>query len=626
MCGIAGIYHYHNQLNAQPEILEAMANEIKHRGPNNSGVFTHGPGGLAYRRLSIIDTKEQDQPILTNEDQTLRISFNGEIYNFPELKEELLAKGHRFYTGTDTEMVLHLYEEKGIDCVKRLNGIFAFAILDLRDNSMFVARDQMGIKPLYYTEFDNKIAFASEIKSLLTLPNLPRHVDPYAMNLYFKYRFVPDPLTMFDGIYKLPPGHCMKISENGKKIVKYYDLRSRFYASDSRYAGKIKSEAEAISLIREVVKDAVKRQLLADVPLGAFLSGGLDSSIVVGIMSQLGSDPVKTFSIGFSENEYDELSFAKQIGQRYGTDHHEIILSPDHVKSLPEILWHLDEPLADPAAVPVFFLSQLARKDVTVVLTGEGGDELFAGYKEDFQYPLGSLLKPMPGATRSALAIAFAELPIQRGKARGYRSLLSEKQRAEHILTDVFRFQQPPILPHSAPDASDEFSTYSFDSFWNKANGLSWLDKMMYLETSIWLSGDPLMKVDKMTMAQSLEARVPLLDMEVVELAFQIPSDYKNPQGVEKYLLRQAFKDILPTDIFERKKSAFELPLKSWLAHELKDMVNEHLSIDRLNASPYLDATMARKVVDDHQQDRKNYAYEVWALLCFQLWYQRWMT
>ena len=522
MCGIAGIYQFNEHDPVDYKELESMATTLKHRGPNNQGIFSAGNGGLAYRRLSIIDPTEQEQPLLTNEDETLRIAYNGEVYNFHGIKQELISKGHTFYTGTDTETILHLYEEEGPACVKRLNGIFAFAILDMRDNSLFIARDHLGIKPLYYVKTSQRLAFASEIKALLDLPDVHRAVDPAALSLYFRYRFVPDPVTMFEDIYKLPPGHWMLIKGDSVTIERYYNVRSRFHSADSRYHPK--SDAEAIELTRTVVTDAVKRQLLSDVPLGAFLSGGVDSSIVVGTMAELMSEPVKTFSIGFAEGEYDEMFYARQISERYKTDHDEIVLSPEHVKQLPDIVWHLDEPLADPAAVPTFFLSQLAQKKVTVVLTGEGGDELYAGYKEDYPYFLGSLLAAVPKQARLAVAQLLAISPLTTGKTRAYRSLLPHAQRAEHVLTDLFRFDDAPILPIRFSPENTPLQSYSFDRFWEQAEGLDWLDKMLYLETSIWLPGDPLMKVDKMSMAHSLEARVPLLDMEVVELALQIPS------------------------------------------------------------------------------------------------------
>lgn len=620
MCGIAGIYNLNPNNVVEPEHLWKMGDEIAHRGPDNKSIYHAQNMGLAYRRLSIIDTLEREQPILRNEDDSLHISFNGEIYNFQALKEELVEKGHEFYTGTDTEMILHLYEEEGVNCVTRLNGIFAFAIMDERDHSMFIARDQLGIKPLYYTHRNESIYFSSEIKALLVHSDVKRQVNPESLDLYFRYRFVPDPLTMFDEIYKLPPGHTMIIKDGDITFNQYFSLSKVFTAPD-----RVKSEEEAIEVVRDSIKDAIHRQLLADVPLGAFLSGGIDSSIVVGVMSEIMDTPVNTFSVGFSDKEYDEMYFARQVSERYKTNHHELVLSPEHVKELENIIWHLDEPLADPAAVPTYFISKLAREHVTVVLTGEGGDELFAGYKEDFTYPLQPMLSVLSSDMRQALAETVASTPLPKGKTKLMRTLQSDRQRAEHILTDLFRFEQAPVLPYKNSDENIPINDFNFDYYWNKTKGMDWTKKMLYLESKIWLPGDPLMKVDKMTMGHSLEARVPLLDMEVVHLAGAIPTRFKNPDMIEKSILRNAFKDILPHDILERKKSAFEIPVKSWLQNELKPMVETYLSKESLSRSGYINADQAHAVVQQHLNGKRDYKYEVWALLVFQIWHERWL-
>ncbi|MBU1110725.1 asparagine synthase (glutamine-hydrolyzing) [Patescibacteria group bacterium] len=652
MCGICGLYNLNKNWPASREEIERMKTAIKHRGPDDEGIFCHQNAGLGYQRLSIIDTTSRPQPILTNEDQSLRISFNGEIYNFPELRKELLGKGHCFYTDTDTETILHLYEEEGENCVKRLNGIFALAIYDLAKGLLFLARDPMGVKPLYYTGYPaslcephyasasasigdsgtkglppvalakgGRFAFASEIKALLTLPWVKKEVNLDAVPLYFRYRFTPDPLTMFKNIYKLSPGCWMKVTESGIEVREYDDPNSKLQF-------KIQNEEQVVRSVRQTMQSAVQRQLLSDVPLGAFLSGGVDSSIIVGLMSQIMSEPVKTFSIGFSESEYDEMQYARQISRRYGTDHHEVVLSPRHVKALPEIVRLLDEPLADAAAVPFYFLSQLARKEVTVVLTGEGGDELFAGYKENFPYSLANLFKILPASARRGTASLIARMPNMTGKTRLYRSVLPDKDRAEHILTDLFRYEKPPLEIGLNPirGFNPKKGLNPFNDFWRRTASMDWLSKMLYLETAIWLPGDPLMKVDKMTMAHALEARVPFLDLEVVELAGQIPSHLKNKNGIEKYLLREAFKDLLPMDILARKKFAFEIPIREWLQNELKPIVREYLSEEKLEMSGLLDAPGAHRLVKQHLEGRKDYKFELWALLCFQLWYDQWFV
>ncbi len=622
MCGIAGLYYFNRDETVGEPTVKGMTDAIAHRGPDNQGVFLHRQTGLGYRRLSIIDTTEQSQPILTNESQSLRISFNGEIYNYQSIKEKLLERGHQFYTGTDTETIVHLYEDFQGDCVKELNGIFAFILADLEKNSLFIARDHIGIKPMYYVHTPKGFACASEIKSLLTLPWVTKKINYDALQFYLRYRFVPDPLTMFEGIYKLPPGHTMTVSESGVEIREYWDLSTEIREHRRDLNGT--TEGQCISVVHNTVSEAVKRQLIADVPVGAFLSGGIDSSIVVGLMSQFMSQPVKTFSIGFTERDFDETNYARMISKRFGTDHEEILLTPNHVKQLPAILWHLDEPLADPAAVPTFFLSEETRKKVTVVLTGEGGDELFAGYKEDFPYRVGALLHSFPSELREMVAKYLTKLPISKGKTRLYRSILSDAQRAEHILTDVFRFEEPPVNRDLIVDSDKK--TYSFDEHWQKTQGMDWLEKMMYLETRIWLPGDPLMKVDKMSMAHGLEARVPLLDMEVVRVATQIPSSLKNNQGIEKYLLRKAFEDLLPNEIYTRKKTAFELPVGRWLQDPLSGYLEEYLSQKKLARAGCWDIPVVREMLKMHHAGKKDYRYELWAILTFQIWYDKWFA
>lgn len=627
MCGITGIYNFNKEKAADEDLLRRMTDVISHRGPDNQGIFIGQNCGLGLRRLSIIDTIEQEQPILTNEDQTLRIAYNGEIYNFPELKKELLQKGHKFYTATDSEVILHLYEEEGKNLVKRLNGMFAIAIYNAPEAHLFLARDHLGIKPLYYCEHDGSFYFASEIKAILENPQIPREVDLDSFDLYMNYRFVPAPRTMFKGIKKLLPGHRMIVSKKGIEIDEYWNIQKGIASTDflpQIDTDKLGIEKYAAKTVRELLTESVKMQLIADVPLGAFLSGGVDSSIVVGTMSQLMRAPVKTFSIGFSESYYDEMFFARQIAKRFRTDHHEIILKPEQVKLLPKIIWHMDEPLADPAAVPMYLLAQDASKKVKVVLTGEGGDELFAGYKENFPYHLSSLFSFLPNNVRFAFANVIAKLPNVAGKTRLYRSLLPEKERAQHILYDIFRFLGKRKLYSS--NFLNSLSLLNplnpLDNHWKKRTGWNWLTKMQYLETKIWLPDDPLLKADKMLMANSMEGRVPILDYRLVEVAFSIPWQLRAKNGVEKYILRKAFSDILPQDIFARKKRAFEIPIKKWLREELKPLVNETLSKKEIEVANFFKWIEVEKILNAYYSGKRDFAYEIWALLCFQIWHK----
>ncbi|MBM4401637.1 MAG: asparagine synthase (glutamine-hydrolyzing) [Candidatus Cloacimonetes bacterium] len=628
MCGITGIYNFDKDKSVDKELLQRMTDAISHRGPDNQGIFIDRNCGLGLRRLSIIDTTEQKQPILTNEDEILRIAFNGEIYNFLKLKKQLLAKGHKFYSKTDSEVILHLYEEEGKDVVKRLNGMFAIAIYDASRAHLLLARDHLGIKPLYYCEHNGTFYFSSEIKAILENSEIPREVDPISLDLYMNYRFVPAPRTMFKGIYKLLPGHLMLVNEKGARIKEYWgiqkDIASTDFLSQSD-TDKLEEEKYATRAVRELLTKSIKMQLISDVPLGAFLSGGIDSSIVVGTMSKLMCEPVKTFSIGFTESQYDESYFARQIAKKFQTEHQEIILSPAEVKLLPKIIWHLDEPLADPAAVPMFLLAREASKKVKVVLTGEGGDELFAGYKENFPYHLASLFSILPKNARLKLAKIVARLPGVTGKTRLYRSILPEKERAQHILYDIFRFtDKRKLYPPTRQVYSSNFlnSLNFFDQRWEKVKDWDWLSAMQYLETKIWLDDDPLLKADKMLMANSLEGRVPILDYRLVELAFSIPWQLRAKNGVEKYILRQAFADILPQDIFARKKQAFEIPIKKWLREDLKFLIDESLSKKEIEKVGFFQWTEIEKILATHYSGKKDFAYEIWALLCFQLWHK----
>lgn len=633
MCGIAGIYNFDEERTVDGEKLRRMTEIISHRGPDNQGVFIDRNCGLGLRRLTIIDTTEQPQPILHNEDKTLFVTYNGEIYNFPQLKEELLRKGHRFYTATDTEMILHLYEEEGVDCVRRLNGMFAIAIWDQKKQELFLSRDHLGIKPLYYCEHGRSFYFASEIKAILENENIPREVAPGSFYQYLHYRYTPAPRTMFKGIYKLLPGHWMLVNKEGVEIEQFWnfgfgkgikglastDICSRIDTD------QLDEEGYVAQAVQELLTESIKMQLISDVPLGAFLSGGIDSSIVVGVMSQIMKEPVKTFSVGFLESEYDETYFARQIAKRFKTDHQEVVVTSEDVKLLPKIIWHLDEPLADPAAIPTFILSNLARKKVKVVLTGEGGDELFAGYKEDFPSRLASVWPILPESLKKGLTGLVRKMPDMKGKTPLYRGLLSREERAQHILRDAFRFVDVKALLDPKGLSTRgliKFQAGVFDKYWEGSKNWDWLSRMLYLETKLWLPDDPLMKVDKMTMANSLEARVPILDYRLVELAAKIPSEVKMKNRIEKYVLRKAFEEILPWDIFKRKKHAFDVPVRKWLRNELREMVDKVLSKGEVEKQGLLDSLKVRELITLHYEGKKDFAYEIWNLLNFSLWHK----
>lgn len=605
MCGICGIYNFNKKPVKKP-LLSRMASEIKHRGPDNEGFFFDQNVGLGYRRLTIIDTTEQPQPILHNEDQTIWISFNGEIYNFHELRDDLVKKGHKFYTATDTEAIVHLYEEYGLKFVRKLNGMFAFAIWDAKKQKLILARDQVGIKPLYYAQTSDFFIFCSEIKGILASGLLNTSVDQDALSQYFNFRYVPSPLTMFEGILKIPPGNLVEIQGGEVKSHSFWDFS--FNPSND-------PEEIFTRHVRTLLDDSIKRQMIADVPLGAFLSGGIDSSIVIARMSEFSNSPVKTFSVGFSEEKYSELSYAKEISELYQTDHHEIIVKPSDTKLLPKIVWHLDEPLADPASLPTYLLSQEAAKKVKVVLTGEGSDELFGGYRRDLASPIAPMFAFLPAFSRRGFSKALAKLPDMRGKSLLVRSPLALDERAHDVLRNIFKRHPYPLKE------SSETSLDLVRNLLEKTAGWDYISKMLYLETKIWLEGDPLMKVDKMTMANSLESRVPFLDPRLIEYAATIPSKYKFKSGTTKYILRQAMRDVLPDAIFTRKKQAFEIPIRPWLQGPLRKPLREILS-PSIKKIGYLDSTAVETLLSQHLSGTRDHSAELWALLNFVLWHR----
>ena len=607
MCGIYALSKSAGEIDQG--LVERATDSLQHRGPDNRGVYLSSDKktALGYRRLSIIDTTQRSQPILHNEDKTLWISYNGEIYNFPKLKKELLEKGHRFYTNTDTETILHLYEEEGPSCVKKLQGIFAIAIYDQKKERLFLARDHLGVKPLYYTVQNGKFAAASEIKALLEDPTVSREINYDALSFYFNFRYVPDPLTMFQGIYKVPAGHYLLVRRGQIEDLKsYWEIPAPF--SNGR-----ESEEFYVDRVRELVTSAVREQLLADVPLGAFLSGGVDSTIIVGLMSKFMNKPVQTFSIGFEDwPDFDESRFARLVSKRFGTEHQELQFKPEQVGLLPQVVYYLDEPLADPAALPTAVLAQAARKKVKVVLTGEGADELFRGYERDL---------PKAGfSDQSFLGRLVDCLPDFKGRSRLQAKVNSPDFR---LVNNVLVALRPMGLFSQAVRGRMATSLLGLlKKDLEHCRGWDYLSCALYLEAKVWLTGDPLMKADKMTMASSLEARVPFLDYHLVELAAKIPSAVKLGDGTSKYLLRRAFGDLLPQEILNRPKKGFELPLQIWLNNELKSLVDKYLFPEELQKLGLFNTENVSEMLQVHRSGRIDYKYEIWALLTFVLWHK----
>ncbi len=586
---------------------------MTHRGPDDYGVYTGEGIGLGHRRLSIIDLNSGHQP-MHNEDKTLWIVFNGEIYNYQELRKGLVQKGHLFYTQSDTEVILHLYEEYGAACLHKLRGMFAFALWDTKQEELFLARDRLGIKPLYYVQTQGNFLFASEIKSLLQYPGFVPQADELALDRYLSFRFVPGPQTMFQGVKKLSPGHMLHYKRNSVQVEEYWDISFK-----PDYSLSVKDLSQAL---REKLQESIKLRLMSEVPLGAYLSGGLDSSFIVGLMSQLAEKPVETFSVGFGEEKYNELKYAQLIADHFQSKHHVLYAESDSSDLLDKIIWHLDEPLADAAAIPTYLMAQLTKQYVTVVLSGEGADELLAGYPKYKVLSLAYGISPiLPAAGWNQLAALFSSridlyrlfssLGAGKDRAGAYMKLVAvfSEQEKNHLYTDKFKkrlSRQEPLEKLIQPYFNSDEDA---------------LSQLLHLDVKTWLPDDLLLKNDKMTMAHAVEARVPYLDHELVELMASIPSKYKLTLLREKYILRKSMQGIIPEAVRRRKKMGFTVPLGSWFAGKLKDKVDEVLNREMVEAQGYFNWDYVEHILS---QDLNNHYYrrQFWALFTFCLWHK----
>ncbi|MFQ5835035.1 MAG: asparagine synthase (glutamine-hydrolyzing) [bacterium] len=630
MCGISGIYHYGKNVAVDREALIKSAGVLSHRGPDEEGFFVDTRVGLAHRRLSIIDLEGGHQP-LTNEDGSIHVIYNGEIYNFLELGESLKGKGHQFRTKSDGEVIAHLYEEYGTSFVKRLNGMFAFALWDDRKKKLLLGRDRVGIKPLYYHDDGASLRFASEIKALLVDPLVERKVDIRALDYYLTFLHIPAPYTIFKGIKKLPPAHILNCEKNGVSIEKYWDIN----LSDTEEEG---SEEYFIELLEQYLQKAVKSQLVSDVPLGAFLSGGVDSSGIVAFMSRILQVPVKTFSIGFqSDASYNELEYARSVAQHCGTDHHEFILKPNIRELLTQIVWHLDEPFADGAVIPFYCLSRVARDYVKVVLTGDGADELFGGYPRYYWDRLGGLYQFAPQAFRNSLI-----LPIVNGSIS---TLPHANMAFMRKLKKFVNFSElPPVERHAVYisffRAEDKDLLYSgefnhlaknFDTHdilqehFQMAQPLGFYNQRLYVDVKTTLPDQMLTKADRMSMMASLEARVPFLDNNMLELTFAIPSHLKIKYGETKYILKKCFSNLLPENILRRRKHGLDVPLDEWFRDELKEWLLDCLSESQVRKRGYFDPRYITNLVNAHLAGKENFGRHLWILLILELWHRVFM-
>jgi asparagine synthase (glutamine-hydrolysing) len=625
MCAIAGIYNFKSLEPVSPRLIKAMTDTMVHRGPDDEGFYVSGALGLGHRRLSIIDLKGGHQPI-ANEDETVWVVFNGEIYNFGDLHDQLVKKGHSFKTRCDTEVIVHLYEEEGEKCFEKLRGMFAIAIWDRRKQKLILGRDRVGKKPLFYFYDGSRIAFASEMKGLLALPNIPREIDLEAMADYFSFLYIPAPKSIFKHIRKVLPGHYIVVSDAGIREAEYWDINF----SETL----VRTEKEWCEALLEAYREAVQLRLISDVPLGAFLSGGVDSSSVVALMSDIVRGSVTTCSIGFQEEEFNELDYAREIATRFGTDHYEKIVRPDALGIMEKLAWHYDEPFADSSAIPTYYVSQVARQNVTVALAGDGGDENFAGYRRYYFDRRENIVRNLlPAAIRQSIFGILASLypkadwapRVFRGKAT-FANLARSPIEAYFRSISAFQSELKDQLLHQ--DVRHDLNGYDsltvLRDYYDRTNTDDPLSRIQYVDIKSYLADDILVKVDRASMAHSLEVRAPILDHKLMELAAMMPSSLKLRGTNGKYIFKNAVKKILPGSVLRRKKMGFAVPLSQWFRNELKEFAHRVLFTG--SSDTLLNGAITKRIWEEHQSGLRNRSTELWALLMFRLWERQFMN
>ncbi len=619
MCGICG-FNWKDE-----ELARKMADVMTHRGPDQSGVFSDDMISLGHRRLSIIDLSEQGRQPLTNEDGSIHIVYNGEIYNFSEIRAELIEKGHRFQSRTDSEVILHAYEEYGRHCVQRFRGMFAFALWDRNRKMFWLVRDRIGIKPLYYYAADGKFLFASEIKAILECKDVPRRVNRQALYNYIGFEFVPAPRTMFADIHKIPAGHEL-IWKDGKVEVKtYWDLRfARSYDAP-------KTKQEAVMQIRRIIDDAVKMRLISDVPLGAFLSGGLDSSTIVAMMRRHISDTLRTYTIGYPDKTFSELDFAEIVHKQFDTEHHVLMIEEMTPELIEKSLWHFDEPMTDLSSIPLMLICGKAKQDVTVCLSGEGGDEVFAGYDRFKASKLYSYFRYVPAPLRNKVVAPLVRLLKDQRQKKGAVNILKRFMDGA-ILPDETLHLRWQYFSNATQDNllfSDAFkSDVRFDPFelirqhMTHCDAEDRINREVYIDTRFMMADSVLMKVDRMSMANSLEIRVPLLDHVLLEYLAQVPGDWKLKGWQTKHIFREALRGILPDNITFRGKQGYSLPVKNILRDQLKPYLT-----DLLNSSPIIrentNLAYVNQLIQEHMAMKHNHNHVLWGLMHTAIWHNK---
>ena len=639
MCGIAGIAWVSGAPPAELDLVQRMTAAVLHRGPDAGGVWssTQLPGStsagatLGHRRLSIIDLSNAGKQPLSNAAGTLWITFNGEIYNYLELQRDLQQRGHRFQTATDTEVILHLYAEYGIRCVDHLRGMFAFAIWDHTQRQLFVARDRLGKKPFVYRLESNRLLFGSELKSLLAVPGVPREVDPQALDDYLTYQYVPHPGCILKGFHKLPPAHYGLYKEGQWQVTRYWTppYHQPFSAEESR-------PEHLRQRLRETLTEAVRLRMRSDVPLGAFLSGGIDSTIIAGVMQSLSSRPIKTFSIGFPVAAFDERTYAREAAQHLGTEHHEQVVEPAALQILPQLIHHYDEPFADSSAIPTLLLSEMTRQHVTVSLSGDGGDELFAGYQRYQAVRLAGWADWLPSPLRRLLGAKFWQrLPSsveQKSFRRRVKRLLSalalEPRRRYLKWISIFDDERRAEL--YSPAFREQLGTHDPANFLLEAYQLcpqrDFVTQTTAADLVTYLPCDIMTKVDIASMAYALEARCPFLDQEVVEFAARLPIHEKIQGRQGKAILIDTFRDLLPASIQTRPKMGFGVPLDHWFRNELRPLLEEVLLDPSTLNRGWFEPETVRRLVLEHISGRFDHSYRLWSLLVLELWQRNWLA
>jgi asparagine synthase (glutamine-hydrolysing) len=627
MCGICGIVDYRINSPVEETVLKKMCTAMIHRGPDDEGIFIKNgiPSiGLGHRRLSIIDLSRAGHQPMSNEDGRIWLVFNGEIYNYKELRSRLVDKGHIFKSNADSETIIHLYEDYGKDCVKYLRGFFAFAVWDETKKLLLLARDRVGKKPLIYYHDEKNFCFASEFLALFASTLVKKEINYEAIHYYLTFGYIAAPLTIYKNVFKLPPAHLLILKERTIKLERYWQLD---------YSNKLNiSEGDAAEEILKLIKEAVKIRLYSDVPLGAFLSGGIDSSTVVALMSQLSGAKVKTFSIGFKEQDYSELEYARTIAKKFNTEHNEFIVEPKALEILPLLVEHYGEPYADSSCIPTYYVAKETRKYVTVALNGDGGDELFAGY-ERYQAMLASeIYQKIPNFTKNIISNLFCSLPDSINSKNRLRKIRRFFE-AVNLSRNQRYFRWVGVFSDDLRDSlySEDFKKKVQGNdplnlllpYLNHPNGLELLNRLLMTDTNTYLPNDLLVKVDIASMANSLEGRSPFLDHKLMEFVARLPAEYKMKRFIKKYILKKAIKGLVPEKNVNRRKMGFGVPVGEWFRGDLKALLFETILSDKFFNRRYFNSEAIRNMVYKHINGQKDYALQIWALLMLELWHRR---